>query len=495
MVQIVEPRHPVSLSDYESVADLGATVRGLRQEAESRLAGLDGRRMVMVNSTAQGGGVAEMLPPLLTILRELGVDTRWLVIETQDHAFFRLTKTLHNLIHGAGDPNLGALDQAVYDRVSAENAAAIEDFLNPGDVLVVHDPQPMGAGALLRERMDIAAIWRCHIGLDRETAETRAAWAFLDPYLKPYDHAVFTAPEYIPSVLAGRATIIHPAIDPLSHKNRHLQVHDLVGILANSALIKPWGPVITPAYPEPAKRLQADGDWAPATEPEDFGLLFRPIVTQVSRWDRLKGFLPLIEGFVLLKRRIEARTDLDEHHLRALQLVRLVLAGPDPASVDDDPEGKEVLSELCGAYTSLPPHLQADIALLSLPMSSKANNALIVNALQCCSDIVVQNSIQEGFGLTVTEPMWKRAAVMGSSAVGIKQQVRPDLDGLLIKNPEDPGEVADGLDQLLRDATKRAALGRSARQRVHDNFLVFSQVKSWLELLTNTVTARWPNHS
>ena len=495
MVQIVEPRHPVSLTDYEGIADLGATVRSLRQEAESRLAGLDGRRMVMVNSTAQGGGVAEMLPPLLTILRELGVDTQWLVIETQDHAFFRLTKNLHNLIHGAGDPNLGAPDHAVYDQVSAENSAAIEDFLNPGDVLVVHDPQPLGAGALLREKLDIAAIWRCHIGLDRETAETRAAWDFLDPYLKPYDHAVFTAPEYIPSGLAGRATVIHPAIDPLSHKNRNLQVHDLVGILANSALIKPWGPVITPAYPEPARRLQADGDWAPATEPEDFGLLFRPIVTQVSRWDRLKGFLPLMEGFVLLKRGIGARTDLDEHHLRALQLVRLVLAGPDPASVDDDPEGKEVLSELCGAYTSLAPHLQADIALLSLPMSSKENNALIVNALQCCSDIVVQNSIQEGFGLTVTEPMWKRAALMGSCAVGIRQQIRPDLDGLLIKHPEDPGEIAEGLDALLRDETKRAALGRSARRRVHDNFLVFTQVKSWLELLTNTVTARWPNHS
>lgn len=493
MVQIVEPRHPVSLADYESVADLSATVRSLRQEAESRLAGFDVRRLVMVNSTAQGGGVAEMLPPLLTILRELGVDAHWLVIETQEQAFFRLTKNLHNLIHGAGDPNLGAPDHAVYDRVSAENAAAMEDFLQPGDVLVVHDPQPMGAGALLREKMDIAAIWRCHIGLDRETAETRAAWGFLDPYLKPYDHAVFTAPEYIPGVLAGRATIIHPAIDPLSHKNRHLQVHDLVGILANSALVKPWGPVMSPAYSEPARRLQADGDWAPATEPEDFGLLFRPIVTQISRWDRLKGFFPLMEGFVSLKHGIEARTDLDEHHLRALQLARLVLAGPDPASVDDDPEGKEVLSELCAAYSCLPPHLQADIAIVSLPMSSKENNALIVNALQCCSDIVVQNSIQEGFGLTVTEPMWKRAAVMGSSAVGIKQQIRPDLDGLLIKHPGDPGEIADGLDALLSDEAKRAALGRSARQRVHDNFLVFAQVKSWLELLTNTTAACWPN--
>jgi trehalose synthase len=492
MVQVVEPRHPISLADYESVADLSATVRNLRQEAESRLAGFDGRRIVMVNSTAQGGGVAEMLPPLLTIMRELGIDAHWLVIEAHDPEFFRLTKNLHNLIHGVGEPHLGKTDREVYDRVSAENAAAMEEHLRPGDILVIHDPQPLGVGALLREQFDLAAIWRCHIGLDKETTETRAAWDFLAPYLKPYDHAVFTAPEYIPSSLAGRATIIHPAIDPLSHKNRHLMVHELVGILANAALIKPWGPVITPAYPEPAKRLQADGSWAPATEPEDFGLLFRPIVTQVSRWDRLKGFLPLMEGFVTLKRDLEARTDLEEHHRRTLQLARLVLAGPDPASVDDDPEGKEVLADLCAAYAALPPHLQADVAMLSLPMSSKKNNALIVNALQCCSDVVAQNSIQEGFGLTVTEPMWKRAALMGSCAVGIRQQIRPDLDGLLVKDPEDPKEIAAGLDTLLRDGAKRDSYGRSARQRVHDNFLVFTQVRSWIELLTNTVASRWP---
>ncbi|MHA1133587.1 MAG: glycosyltransferase [Alphaproteobacteria bacterium] len=492
MVHVVEPRHSATLADYESIADLNGTVRSLRQEAESRLTGLEGRRLVMVNSTAQGGGVAEMLPALLALLRELGVDAHWLVMETQDRDFFRLTKQLHNLIHGMGDPNLGPDDRALYDRVSEENADAIEAFLSPGDVLVIHDPQPMGAGALLRERLDLAAIWRCHIGLDRETPQTRAAWDFLDPYAEPYDHAVFTAPEYIPSCLAGRSTIIHPAIDPLSDKNRYLRVHELVGILANAALVKPWGPVTTPAFPEPAKRLQADGSWAPATEPEDFGLLFRPIVTQVSRWDRLKGFVPLMEGFVSLKLGLEARTDLDDQHQHALQLVRLVLAGPDPSSVDDDPEGKEVLAELCAAYDALPPHLQADIAMISLPMSSKKNNALIVNALQLCSDVVAQNSIQEGFGLTVTEPMWKRAALMGSGAVGIRQQIRPDLDGLLVTNPENPQEIAKALDTLLSDPVKRAAFGRSGRQRVHDNFLVFAQVKSWLELLTNTVAARWP---
>ena len=492
MVHVVEPRHPVSLADYESVAPLSAPVWNLRQEAKSRLPGLQGRRVFMVNSTSHGGGVAELLPPLLALLRELGVDANWLVMETHDPAFFRLTKRLHNLIHGVGDPGLGRADHELYERVSAENAKKIEKFLSPGDVLVIHDPQPMGAGAMLREKMDIAAIWRCHIGLDRETPETRAAWAFLDGYTGPYDHAVFTAPEYIPTSLTGRASIIHPAIDPLSHKNRHMPVHELVGTLANAALIKPWGPVMTPPFAEPAERLQPDGSWAPATEPEDIGLLFRPIVTQISRWDRLKGFVPLMEGFVALKQGLEARTDIGEEHRHILQLVRLVLAGPDPASIDDDPEGKEVLAEMCEAYGALPPQIQSDIAIVSLPMASKMNNALIVNALHRCSDVVAQNSLEEGFGLTVTEPMWKRAALMGSSAVGIRQQIRPGLDGLLVNNPEDPSEIASTLDMLLKDRSKRETLGRSAQQRVYDLFLVFTQVQRWLELLTNTISARWP---
>ncbi|MEZ5873371.1 MAG: glycosyltransferase [Hyphomicrobiales bacterium] len=494
MVHVVEPRHPVSLADYESVAPLSATVRNLRQEAYSRLPALKGRRVVMVNSTSHGGGVAELIPPLLSLMRELGVQAQWLVMETYDPEFFRLTKHLHNLIHGIGDPHLTRADHELYERVSAENARKIQTFLSPGDVLVIHDPQPMAAGAMLRKKLDIAAIWRCHIGLDRETPQTHAAWSFLDTCATPYDHAVFTAPEYIPSCLAGRATIIHPAIDPLSHKNRHLAVHDLVGVLANAAMVKPWGPVLTPPFAEPAKRLQPDGSWAPAIEPEDMGLLFRPIVTQISRWDRLKGFRPLMEGFAMLKQGLEARTDLEERHRHTLQLVRLVLAGPDPGSIDDDPEGQEVLAELCAAYAALPHPLQSDIAIVSLPMSSTTNNALIVNSLQRCSDIVVQNSLQEGFGLTVTEAMWKRVALQGSSAVGIRQQIRPGLDGLLVKNADDPNEIADTLDTLLGDPTMRKSLAQSAQQRVYDQFLVFTQVRSWLELLTNTIAARWPTN-
>lgn len=491
MVHLVEARHNVSLDDYEGVANLSRAVRDLRQEARSLLPALQGRRVWMINSTSRGGGVAELLPPLIALLRELGVDANWLVMDADEPEFFRLTKRLHNLIHGEGDPSLGETERALYDRVSRDTAAAAAHHVAPGDVLVVHDPQPLGAGAILRRTQEIAAIWRCHIGLDRKTPETRAAWAFLDACASAYDHAVFTAPEYIPSCLAGRASIIHPGIDPLSHKNRDLSVHKLVGILANGALIRAPGPMPTPAFPQPAERLQRAGIWAPATEPEDIGLLHRPIVTQVSRWDRLKGFLPLMQGFAALKRDLADRNGLRDGHRRTLQLVRLVLAGPDPASIQDDPEGREVLEELRGAYAALAPDLQDDIAIVVLPMSSQKYNALLVNALQRCSDIVVQNSLQEGFGLTVTEAMWKHAAIMGSQAAGLRQQVRPDLDGCLVADPEDPRAIAAALDGLLRDPWKRETLGRSAQQRAYDDFLVFTQVRNWLALIAETIRARW----
>jgi trehalose synthase len=463
MMRLVEPERATSLDDYEAVVHLSAAVRDLRREGLRLTPALAGRRVWMVNSAAQGGGVAELLPPLLALLRELGVDARWLVMETEEPEFFRLTKRLHNLIHGRGDSAISSAERALYARVSRAMAQAIAPHLAAGDVLVVHDPQPLGAGAVLRETMDVIAIWRCHIGLDRETPQTRAAWAFLADYVAPYDRAIFTAPEYIPRCLAGRASIIHPGIDPLSHKNRMLPIHKLVGVLANGALTKPYGPVLTPAFPDVAQRFQANGIWRPATEPEDLGLLFRPIVSQVSRWDRLKGFLPLMEGFAVLKHDLGNGADLEPRYRRTLELARLVLAGPEPASIQDDPEGREVLAEIATAYRRLPPSLQSDVAIISLPMRSAKNNALLVNALQRCSDVV---------------------------AAGLRQQIRPGLDGCLVENPEDPAELARVLGELLRDRRKREALGRSGQQRVHDDFLIFSQVRRWLEVIAETAAGR-----
>lgn len=486
MIETVSVDEMLTLDDYQAHIHLSEAVRSLRTEARALVPHLEGRTVWMVNSTARGGGVAEMMPRMITIFRELGVDVKWVVIGSDKPDFFTLTKRLHNLIHGSGDPGLGSAEREVYAAVSRENADALRPLVRPGDLLVVHDPQPLGSGAILRRELDVRSVFRCHIGLDGSTAQTRAAWEFLKPHADVYDHAVFTAPEYIPDFLAGRAGIIRPAIDPLGHKNRDLLVPRLVGILCNAGLVAEQHPVVPARYAEMATRLAPDGRFAPAHDNGGVGLLFRPIVTQISRWDRLKGFKPLLDGFIRLKERAGSAA-AGSPHRRRLELVRLVLAGPDPAAVADDPEAQEVLQELTAAYTALPPALQADVALVSLPMAVRRENELIVNALQRCSSVVVQNSLQEGFGLTVTEAMWKRAPVLGSRACGIRQQIRDGVDGRLIQHPEAPEEIAARLDALLEDVAGRIQLGQNAQRRVNDEFLVFTQVRNWLATLADRV--------
>ena len=185
----------------------------------------------MISSTAQGGGVAEMLPKVISLLRDLGVVTVWAVIKTDNADFFRFTKRMHNLIHGEGDPNITSEEQAIYDKVNHQLADELSPNINPTDIVVVHDPQPLGVGSLTKERIKNPMIWRCHIGLDRDVDQTRSAWSFLRPYIVPYDQVVFSEYEYIPDYLTHRSSIIHPALDPLSDKNRELSLHHVVEVL------------------------------------------------------------------------------------------------------------------------------------------------------------------------------------------------------------------------------------------------------------------------
>lgn len=290
--------------------------------------------------------------------------------------------------------------------------------------MVVHDPQPLGVGSLKKERIKNPRTWRCHIGLDRDVDQTRSAWSFLRPYIVPYDQVVFSEYEYIPDYLTHRSSIIHPALDPLSDKNRELSLHHVVEVLCNASIAVPVQPVLNRTFAAPTQRLLPDGTFGSLGEGGDFGLLYRPIITQISRWDRLKGLAPLMEAFVRLKNRLhEGQSERDPIRRKRLEITRLVLAGPDAESTQDDPEAQDVLKELRSQYTSLDKEMQQDVMLLTLPMVSRLENALMVNALQRCSTIAVQNSIQEGFGLTVTEAMWKRIPVIGSNACGIRQQI------------------------------------------------------------------------
>jgi trehalose synthase len=484
MIERVDIREEIGLDEYASSIHLTNAVAALRAAAEQLVPRLRGRRVWMVNTTSRGGGVAEMLPKLIALLRELGVHTEWAVMGAAQPAFFELTKRLHNLIHGHGDPRLSCEDRALYDAVSRENAELMKARMSRDDILVIHDPQPLGMGALLKRELEIPAIFRCHIGVDDDLPQTRAAWEFLRPHADAYDFAVFTAPEYVPDFLAGRAEIIHPAIDPMGFKNRELTPQKLSGILCNARLGVEHHPVVPGAFEDCAMRLAPDGSFEPADSHGGIGLRYRPVVTQISRWDRLKGFKPLLDAFVGLKERVANNgVAYSERHRRRLGLTRLVLAGPDPAAVADDPEGQDVLAELIETYRQLSPEMQRDIALLSLPMTSRRENELMVNALQRCSSIVVQNSLREGFGLTVTEAMWKRAAVVGSPACGIRQQIRNDEEGRLTEDASDPDAIAAVLDRTLDDPAGRAKLGQNAQRRVHDEFLVFTQVRRWLEVL------------
>jgi trehalose synthase len=486
-LEMVAVDEPIGLNDYAEVIPLAGAVEELRELAAEVVPRLAGRRVWMVNSTAEGGGVAEMLPKMLTLLRELGVDARWVVISTERTEFFALTKRIHNLIHGAGEPRLTETDRELYEAVSRENAALLAGELNTDDLLVVHDPQPLGSGAILKQQLGLESIWRCHIGLDRVVPATQAVWGFLAPYASAYDHAVFSAPEYVPDYLSDRYSLIRPAIDPLGPKNRELSVKEVAAILRRARLVKTDAVAGGLPFLNHAQRLRPDGRWAPADE-DDIGLLFRPIVTQVSRWDRLKGFAPLLDAFVRVKARCTESGITDEHR-RRLEAVRLLLVGPDPRSVADDPEGLEVMEELSSAYRRLDPDLQRDVALITLPMESREENALMVNAIQRCSTVVVQNSIQEGFGLTATEAMWKGVPVVASSACGLRQQILDGYEGRLVSDPEDTEELANVLDKLLADPTQRRTLGQAAQRRVYREFLVLSQLRDWLRTLMGRLDA------
>lgn len=490
MIEEVEVAHKIGLPEYRGRADLRSHVHELEAVAQSCLPKLKGRTVWMINSTAQGGGVAEMLPKICGLLRELGVNTRWLVMHGGEPGFFPFTKRLHNLLHGMGDARIDDEERGVYERVSARVADAVCERVAPGDLLWVHDPQPALAGARAVERLGLSSIWHCHVGLDRTTPQTEAAWAFLAPYVRRYTRAVFSAAEYIPSCLAGTARVIPPAIDPLSHKNRPLSPVKLTGIACNARLVREHAPVLTPPFAHGARRLSPSGALVSADAGEEIGLLYRPSVVQVSRWDRLKGFRPLLDGFCAMKRKLHAHTlSLTHRQRRRLEIVRLVLAGPDPRSVGDDPEASSVFDELSEVYRALPPSLQQDIALLQLPMHSLKQNALMVNVLQRAASVVVQNSLQEGFGLSVTEAAWKGTPVVGSNAVGIRQQLRPELDGFLIADPSDPEAVSEALLHALCEPRLRERFAHSAQLRTHEKFLVFTQVRRFIELLAELAGA------
>ncbi len=482
-MQKINIKEGAKIEDYKAYGSLNNLVDEFLETTKQSVADLKGCTIWMINSTATGGGVAEMLPSQMRIMRSIGVKIEWMVIEASELAFFNLTKRIHNAIHGSGDGIFTDEDRAIFEKVNAQNADKAIAAIQDGDLVVIHDPQPMPLAAMIKKKRNVKTIWRCHIGLEEQNETTKGVWSFLSNYFESYDHFVFSLPSYVPDELKNKTSIIPPAIDPLSHKNRALHTDKCISILLQSGIVNGREPLLYGFYKHQARRVMPDGSFNSVNHNSNLDLIYRPTITEISRWDRLKGFKELMDAFIMMKRDNEASQDTSSVSYKRIKATRLILGGPDPAFVSDDPEGEEVLNELIEQYKSIDPKLQDDIAIVLLPLDNTKENALIVNALQRFSNIVVQNSIQEGFGLTATEAMWKQRPVLVSGAAGLRFQVQHDINGKINEDPTDIPRLANTLKSMLNNPKERDKWGVNGQLRVIENFTLFSQIRSWLATL------------
>ena len=379
-----------------------ATIEELRLLGER----LRGRRVQHINSTAVGGGVAEILNRLVPLLLELGINTRWDVIRGGDE-FYAVTKAIHNALHGQ-PVTLSEHDVAVYRETTEQNlrTLALSD-----DIVFIHDPQP--AGLIAGRAPGSHWIWRCHIDL---SAPVPSVWEFLRPTVERYDAAVFSAPQFSRTLPIDQV-LIAPSIDPLADKNRELDARTIESIVTSLGL-----------------------------DPE------RPLVTQVSRFDRLKDPLGVIEAYRLAKKYNDCQ---------------LLLVG---GSATDDPEGQAVLTECRDRAAD-----DRDIHVVELPPTANIE----INAVQRASTVLVQKSLREGFGLTVAEALWKAKPVIAGAVGGIPLQITHKYSGVLTHTIEG---TAFWIKQLLNAPDFARHLGENGREHVRHNFLLTRHLRDYMLL-------------
>lgn len=365
---------------------------------------LKGKVVQNINSTAVGGGVAEILNRMVPLLKELGVDTRWDVIKGGAQ-FFEVTKKFHNALHGKSE-DITQGDFDIFLETSKEN---INDINIGGDIVYIHDPQPI---AMVDKKKDNKWIWRCHIDISNPNNEV---WDFLKTFIVKYDATVFSAPSFAQGLL-NRQFLISPSIDPLSDKNKDLPEDVINAVLAKYNIIKD-----------------------------------KPIITQISRFDRLKDPIGVIKAYRAVKRYIDCQ---------------LILAG---GGASDDPEGLEVLEEVRDMAKE-----DQDIHVLLLPQDD-----ITVNALQRASTIILQKSIKEGFGLTVAEALWKSKPVVASNVGGIPLQIAHKYSGLLCHSIDG---AAFAIKQLLNSPKYAKKLGENGHEHIKNNFLVTRHLRDYMLL-------------
>ncbi len=392
-----------------SLADYGPLVgEGELNDLRLLAAPLKGLRVQHINSTALGGGVAEILMRLVPLMRELGLDASWTVLDGTPE-FFEVTKAFHNALHG--QPTQITLPMLeCYKKVQESNYSKVDPT---ADVVVLHDAQPAGL-AETRAGHPGRWVWRCHIDL---SVADPMVWGFLRPYVERCNAAIFHLPEYAQE-LHIEQYVIPPAIDPFSEKNRELKDSEIMDVLRKFGI-------------EPA----------------------RPIVAQISRFDRLKDPVGVLQAYRQLGRWVDCQ---------------LVLAGGTAA---DDPEGQQVLAEVRQQVAEDP-----NVFVLDLPPDSHFE----INALQRGATAVVQKSIREGFGLVVTEAMWKRKPVIGGNVGGIRRQILHGETGYLVNTIEG---TAWYLRELLVNRNLAARMGVLAQEYVRTNALLPQYLQSWLLVL------------
>jgi trehalose synthase len=465
MVEIAPhpPERFESVLEPEPFAKLADGIRTARE--------LLGERTIWnVNSTARGGGVVELLIPLLGYARGADVDARWAVIDGNPD-FFKVTKRIHNLLHGfAGDGGeLGDAERAIYEGALEDNARALAEMMDDDDIVILHDPQTAGLVGPLK-RTGARVIWRCHIGVDEPGDLARRAWDFLRADVEQADAYVFSREAFVWEGLdAGKVELIAPSIDAFTPKNQELEPAQSAAILVAAGIVESadaGDPTFERGDGSEA-RIEHKAEVYEDTRlsPED------PIVLQVSRWDRLKDPEGVIRGFA--------------EHARAHETgAHLVYAGPAVEAVSDDPEGAEVLQEAIDLRESLPEEAQRSIHLACLPMDDAEENAAIVNALQRTASVVVQKSIAEGFGLTVAEAMWKGRPVVATAVGGIQDQIVDGESGVLLADARDLDAYGGAVRDLLEDPERAQRMGEAAKTRVRDEFLGARSLLDYLNLIS-----------
>jgi trehalose synthase len=434
---------------------------------------LGGRTIWNVNSTERGGGVAELMRAMLPYCRGSGIDVRWLVIEATP-AFFRLTKRIHNMLHGSAGGRLGRHERTFFERVARTVSAQALRRVARDDVVVLHDPQTAGLVPLLK-RAGATVVWRCHVGSDNLSESTDEAWRFLLPYVAEADTCVFTRAAFVPAgVEPARVRVFPPAIDPRSPKNQALDDDAARAVLAHCGLVDGR-----------AGAVRVDLDWGDSLEVRRRCRVLRAgappqlgrdrLVVALGRWDRLKDPIGVMRGFV--------------DHVRDPR-ARLIVAGPASRAVADDPEALRFLREVRAAWEALPEAGRRGVDVAILPLVDVDENALIVNALQRKAAVVVKKSLEEGFGLGVTEALWKARPVVATRVGGHRDQIEHRRTGLLVDDPRDLAAFAAAVDEALASPAEALDMGLAGREAVRDRFLADRDFEHWLDTLASVSAGR-----